>query len=122
MKIIIPMSGLGKRFVAAGYADPKPLIQVDGKPIIKHVMDLFPGETEIHCICNREHIETTNMRSVLEGYGATVHVIESHTLGPVHATLQIANLIADEEEVIISYCDYGTVWDYAAFLKDVRGN
>ena len=120
MKIIIPMSGLGKRFVQAGYEDPKPLIQVDGKPIIKHVMDLFPGETDIHCICNRGHIETTNMRSVLEGYGATVHVIEPHTLGPVYATLQIVNLIADEEEVIISYCDYGTVWDYAAFLKDVR--
>jgi len=120
MKIIIPMSGQGKRFVAAGYTDPKPLIQVDGQPIIKHVIDLFPGETEIHCICNRGHIETTNMRSVLEGYGATVHSIEPHTLGPVYASLQIADLIADDEEVIVSYCDYGTIWDYAAFLKQVR--
>jgi NDP-sugar pyrophosphorylase family protein len=120
MKIIIPMSGMGKRFVAAGYTQPKPLIEVDGLPIIKHVMDLFPGETDIHCICNKEHIETTDMRSILEGYGATVHVIESHVLGPVYAALQIADRIADDEEVIVSYCDYGTVWDYAAFLKEVR--
>lgn len=120
MKIIIPMSGLGKRFVAAGYVDPKPLIKVDGQPIIKHVIDLFPGETEIHCVCNKNHIETTDMRSVLEGYGAIVHIIEPHTLGPVYAVLQIADLIKDDEEVIVSYCDYGTAWDYTAFLKYVR--
>ena len=34
MKVIIPMSGVGRRFVEAGYTDPKPLISVDGKPII----------------------------------------------------------------------------------------
>ena len=34
MKIIIPMSGIGKRFIDAGYKDPKPLISVDGVPII----------------------------------------------------------------------------------------
>ncbi len=31
MKIIIPMSGIGKRFVEAGYQDPKPLIKVENK-------------------------------------------------------------------------------------------
>ena len=38
MQIIIPMSGLGSRFQAAGYTEPKPLIKVDGKPIIEHVV------------------------------------------------------------------------------------
>ena len=42
MQLIIPMSGLGKRFVEAGYALPKPMISVDGFPMIKHVVDLFP--------------------------------------------------------------------------------
>lgn len=115
------MSGFGKRFIAAGYTDPKPLITVDDLPIIKHVMNLFPGETDIHCICNREHIETTNMRSILEGYGATVHVIEPHTLGPVHATLQIKDILGDEEEILLSYCDYGTVWNYGEFLQSIVG-
>ena len=114
MKVIIPMSGVGRRFVEAGYKEPKPLIVVDGQPIIKHVIDLFPG-TEVHCICNRNHIETTNMRSLLESYGATVHVIEGHSLGPVYAVSQIFDTITDDEEIIVSYCDYGTVWDYQKF-------
>ena len=33
------MSGVGNRFIEAGYQDPKPLIIVDGKPIIEHVCD-----------------------------------------------------------------------------------
>ncbi len=111
------MSGKGKRFVEAGYRDPKPLIHVNGAPIIKHVIDLFPGETDIHCICNREHLETTDMRAILEGLGATVHVIEPHSLGPVYAVSQLFDVICDDEEVIVSYCDYGTDWDYRAFRE-----
>ena len=44
MQIIIPMSGLGERFRRAGYKVPKPLIEIDGKPIIAHVIDMFPKE------------------------------------------------------------------------------
>jgi NDP-sugar pyrophosphorylase family protein len=122
MKIVVPMSGRGQRFLDAGYTDPKPLIRVDGEPIIKHVIDLFPGEKEIHCICNREHIETTDMRAILEGYGVRIHVIEPHSLGPVHAVSSVFDAIAasEDEEMIISYCDYGTDWDYSGFLTAVR--
>ena len=117
MKVIIPMSGKGKRFVEKGYTEPKPLIEVDGVPIIKHIIDLFSGEKNIHCICNREHLDTTNMRNILESFGATVHCIESHSLGPVYAVAQIFDTISDGEEVLVSYCDYGTVWNYSEFRK-----
>ena len=46
MQIVIPMSGFGERFRKAGYTLPKPLIVIDGKPIIAHVIDMFPGETD----------------------------------------------------------------------------
>ena len=40
--------------------------------------------------------------------------------GPVHAVSLIYSKIDDEKEVIVSYCDYGTDWDYMGFLKDCR--
>ena len=46
MHIIIPMSGKGQRFIDAGYEEPKPLIKVDGKPIIEHIIERF---TEVSC-------------------------------------------------------------------------
>ena len=75
MKIIIPMSGMGTRFVKAGYKDVKPLIMVDNKPIIKHVIDLFPGEIDIYCICNDIHLKTTDMRNILNNYGRITYLI-----------------------------------------------
>ncbi len=122
MKIIIPMSGKGQRFIDAEYKTPKPLITVDNKHIIKHIIDLFPGETDIHCICNEEHINNTNMKEILESYSCNIHIIKSHNLGPVYAVSKIFDIINDEEEVIISYCDYGTVWNYHTFLNTVKDN
>ena len=56
MQIIIPMSGFGERFRKVGYKLPKPLIIVDEKPIIQHVVEMFPGEKEIIFICNKDHL------------------------------------------------------------------
>lgn len=57
MQIIIPMSGFGERFKAAGYSMPKPLIKVENKTIIQHIVEMFPGETDFTFICNREHLQ-----------------------------------------------------------------
>lgn len=116
------MSGLGERFVRAGYKDPKPLIMVDGQPIIAHVVDLFPGEKKMTFICNTEHLATTLMGKTLHTLvpSATIVPVEKHKYGPVYAVLAAAQHIDDEEPVIISYCDYSLVWTYADFKKTVE--
>ena len=122
MHIIIPMSGIGKRFIDAGYKEPKPLIVVDGKPIIEHVCDLFPNEDKFTFICNTKHLNETNMREVLLSIKLNANIVEipNHKLGPVYAVSLIEEYIEDEEEVIINYCDFGTYWDYEDFLKHTR--
>ena len=123
MKVIIPMSGIGNRFLNAGYTEPKPLIQVDGSPMIYHVIDLFPGETDFIFICNEEHLEKTPMRELLlqKVPDATiVSVPMKGRKGPVHAVSFIFDTLSDDEEVIVSYCDYGTQWRYRDFLKEMR--
>ncbi|HMV44363.1 MAG TPA: NTP transferase domain-containing protein, partial [Leptospiraceae bacterium] len=124
MHIIVPMSGIGKRFLDAGYKDPKPLIQVEGKPIIAHVVAMFPSETKFTFICNEEHFANTSMRSVLLSLvpNANVISIPPHKKGPVYAVSLIYSMIDDDEEAIVNYCDFGKDWDYKAFLEDVRSN
>ena len=116
------MSGIGKRFIDAGYQDPKPLIKVDGKPIIEHVCNLFPGETKFSFICNAKHLTETNMRDVLSEINPNGNILEipNHKKGPVYAVQLIEEIIDDEEEIIINYCDFGTYWDYKDFLKHTR--
>ena len=122
MKIIIPMTGIGKRFIDAGYTTPKPLIEVDGKPIIEHVVNLFPNEKDIIFICNTKHLNETNLREVLKRIAPTGKIVEipPHKKGPVYAVYQIKDMIDDDEEVIVNYCDFGAYWDYKDFLKHTR--
>ena len=123
VQIIIPMSGLGQRFADAGYQDPKPLIQVDGKPIIEHVINLFPDERNVKFICNDLHLKNTNMSNILNSicpYGKIYEVPVLNREGPVQAVSLIYDNIDDEKEVIISYCDYGTYWNYDEFLNNTR--
>jgi len=42
VKVVIPMSGLSSRFTSAGYTTPKHLIEIDGKKVIEHIVELYP--------------------------------------------------------------------------------
>jgi NDP-sugar pyrophosphorylase family protein len=124
MKLIIPMSGHGSRFKAAGYSDLKPLIVVDGKPIIAHVLDMFPGEEDVVFICNEDHLGdvTMGLRELLHTLKPTSKIVSipNHRQGPVYALTYAFDLIADEEDIMVSYCDFTQRWDYEQFKRDLE--
>ncbi|MBI2579588.1 MAG: glycosyltransferase family 2 protein [Candidatus Aenigmarchaeota archaeon] len=124
MKIVIPMAGIGNRFLQQGYQIPKPLIKIDGRPMIEHVCDAFSHDDEFLFICNKEHVENTEMKSVLSGIAknASIVAIEQHKLGPVHSVLLAKDAVDDGEEVIVNYCDFTIEWDYKKFMEFMRSN
>ena len=113
------MSGFGERFRRAGYTIPKPLIEVDGKPIIAHVLDLFPNEQDVHFICNEEHLHSQDwdMAGTLKHYcpSGKIHAIAPHKLGPVNAVAQILGALDTKRPVAVSYCDFAGRWDWSGF-------
>ena len=113
------MSGFGERFLRAGYTVPKPLIEVEGKPIIAHVLDMFPGETHIIFICNQEHLNSTSMAEVLNNYCPSGQIIgiKPHKLGPVYAVTQAFESIDEDQATIVNYCDFTCYWDFAHFKQ-----
>ncbi|WP_295752208.1 sugar phosphate nucleotidyltransferase [Undibacterium sp.] len=123
MQIIIPMSGFGERFRRAGYSKPKPLIEIDGKPIVAHVIDMFPGEQEFIFICNQDHLDDPDyrMESILRQYCPTGRVIgiPPHKLGPIHAVRQVEHLIDPDRPVVVNYCDFTCYWDWNHFKQYV---
>lgn len=123
MQIIIPMSGFGERFRRTGYSVPKPLIEIDGKPIVAHVIDMFPGELDFIFICNQDHLNDPdyNMESILRRYCPTGRIIgiPPHKLGPIHAVRQVENLIDPDRPVVVNYCDFTCYWDWNHFKQFV---
>ncbi len=122
MHIVIPMSGTGQRFVEAGYTTPKPFIEIDGMPIIEHVMNLFPGENKFTFICSQALLDTTNATEILRRIApqGEVVAIAPHKKGPVFAVAQVFDKIDDDEEVIVNYCDFSIWWSYQKILEEIR--
>lgn len=127
VQLVIPMSGVGERFKRAGYRVPKPLIEVEGKPIIQHVVELFPGVTDVVFICNEEHLRDPDLglRRVLSDIAPMARVVSvaPHRLGPVHAVreaLRTPDLLDPSRPVIVNYCDFACRWDFEHFVEFVR--
>ena len=124
MQIVIPMSGFGERFRRAGYRVPKPLIPIDGKPIIAHVIDMFPGETDFIFICSAEHLALPDlqMEQQIRLYCPSARIvgIEPHKLGPVHAVRLVSDLIDPARPVLVNYCDFTCYWNWADFCQFVE--
>ena len=123
MQIVIPMSGFGERFRQAGYAVPKPLIEVDGKPIIQYIVEMFSDKDDFIFICNEDHLnnKTYEMKSILRSICSSCAIvgIPSHKLGPVYAVMQSIDFINLNNPVIVNYCDFTCDWDYADFSSMV---
>lgn len=118
------MSGFGERFRRAGYAVPKPLVEIDGKPIIAHVIDMFPGEADFIFICNQEHLNESKFRmaSILNEHCSSGRIIGilPHKLGPINAVRQVESLLDLSKPVIVNYCDFTCYWDWSHFKRFVK--
>jgi HAD superfamily hydrolase (TIGR01509 family) len=58
LNVLIPMAGAGSRFQAAGYTFPKPLIDVEGKPMIQVVVDNLNIDATYIYVVQKEQRET----------------------------------------------------------------
>ena len=69
MNVIIPMTGYGSRFVAAGYRELKPFIRIMGRPVIEWIVkEMYPEDVNFIFICRGEHLKNDpSMRERLLG-------------------------------------------------------
>lgn len=124
MKIIIPMTGYGSRFVAAGYKELKPFIPVEGKSILKWIIDgMFPGEKDLLFVCRQEHLDTiSGMEQILREIAPTAQIYAISDWikkGPVFDVLRASKMIDDEEPCIINYCDFYMSWDWQSVKTSI---
>lgn len=125
-QLIIPMSGLGKRFLKEGYKLPKPLIQVLGKPIIAHVLEMFDGWDDVLFIVNKDHLQNKDldMEHILLGLKPSGKIvpIESHNYGPSFAIYQAKESVSKDRPVVVNYCDFAGEFDLQEYEKQLQNN
>ncbi|EDO9207052.1 NTP transferase domain-containing protein [Campylobacter coli] len=126
MNIIIPATGIGKRFKEAGYKDLKPFIKViEDKIILDYVIECFDIQNDTFYFIVQES-EKNKFEDFISSrnINARVIVYTGEKLGPAGSLygvfLQLEDIL--NEEVIISYCDFGQEWNYKHFLKFIEEN
>lgn len=127
MQIIIPMTGYGSRFVAAGYKNLKPFIEVQGHTILEWIVKgMYPSEDRFLFICRDSHLkEIAGMEEYLRELapkGKICRLENWEKKGPVNDVIRVQDMIESEEGCIVNYCDFFMKWDYEKFSKEVIEN
>lgn len=125
MNVVIPMSGKGSRFLNVGYKLPKPLINVDEKSIIEHLLSKIPQEWNVLFIYNEDHEPDFKISNFLKKIRPTCKLlsIPSNSLGPTWVVKQAIERVPDffkDENFLVSYCDYSFSWDPYRFESYVK--
>jgi bifunctional N-acetylglucosamine-1-phosphate-uridyltransferase/glucosamine-1-phosphate-acetyltransferase GlmU-like protein len=126
IQLLIPMSGSGSRFRSAGYQEPKPLIPVSGVPMIERVLDLFPWDWPCTFVLSSDHRDT-DLAKLLTDLRPSSKILwidekerhKSPFKGPALAVYMGAKTLDPSLPVLVSYCDYGMIWDARHFERFV---
>ena len=119
MNVLIPMAGAGSRFEQAGYTFPKPLIEVDGKPMIQVVVENLNIDAKHIFIVQKEHYEKFNLKYLLnlitDGNCEIVQV-DGITEGAACTTLLAKQFIDNNEPLVMANSDQFLEWDSNEFM------
>lgn len=118
LRIVIPMAGLGSRFVKGGYQLPKPLIDVMGKPMIQQVVENLNTDAEFIYLVQKSHYDTYNLGPNLKSITPRCHIIplDEITEGAACTVLVAKSLINDDTPLLIANSDQYIEWDSNEFL------
>jgi HAD superfamily hydrolase (TIGR01509 family) len=121
--VVVPAAGDGKRFAEVGYVHPKPLIDVEGRPMICQALDNFePLQPRLVTIMQREHVRRYRTREVLGEHYAGIGIVEveGRTEGAACTVLLAEPHLDPLGELILANSDQTVDIDIREFVDDMR--
>lgn len=124
MNILIPMAGKSVFFDNSNYMYPKPLTEVNGRPMIQGVIENFDSiNEEINYIfavnkedCKKFHID--NVLQLLTNDNVSIIRVDAETAGAACTALLAIDSINNDDPLIISNADQHFECDLNDFVQD----
>jgi HAD superfamily hydrolase (TIGR01509 family) len=118
LNVLIPMAGAGSRFQQAGYTFPKPLIDVENKPMIQVVVDNLNIEATFIYVVQKEHREKYNLDTLLNLItpGCKIVEVDGLTEGAACTTLLAKEHIDNDAPLVMANSDQFLEWDSNEFM------
>ncbi len=118
-QIVVPMAGLGSRFVDAGYQLPKPLIPVAGVPMVVRAVGDLPPDDRVVFVCHPEHLSQHRIDQELRRHvpGCRIVVAPGLTEGQACTVRLAAEQLDGRAPVLVAACDNTHVYDPAELAR-----
>jgi NDP-sugar pyrophosphorylase family protein len=126
LNIVIPMAGRGQRFQDAGYAFPKPLIDINGQTMIEVVVkNIRPNLAHRFIfICQKEHYDKYELHSVLKSStdnNFEVVKLSGITAGAACTVLTASKFIDNNDPLLLANSDQFIDVDINHFMEIASG-
>lgn len=128
LNVLVPMAGAGSRFAQQGYTFPKPLIEVNGKPMIQVVVENLNIEAHYIFIVQQEHYEKYNLKYLLNliAPGCDIVQVNGVTEGAACSTLLAKEFINNDNPLVMANSDQYVEWNsnecmYAFTADEIDG-
>jgi UDP-N-acetylglucosamine diphosphorylase / glucose-1-phosphate thymidylyltransferase / UDP-N-acetylgalactosamine diphosphorylase / glucosamine-1-phosphate N-acetyltransferase / galactosamine-1-phosphate N-acetyltransferase len=123
INIVIPMAGLGSRFISAGYETPKPFIEVNGKTLIELVLDnLKISGARYYLLSRSEHLisQAPAVKRIQQNFDVTFIPVEKLTEGAACTVLYTHRLINNEIPLLLANSDQFLDVGIDEYIDDCR--
>jgi HAD superfamily hydrolase (TIGR01509 family) len=122
LNVLIPMAGAGSRFVQAGYTFPKPLIQVNDKPMIQVVVDNLALDAHFIFVVQKEHRIKYNIDTMLDliAPNSTIVEVDGITEGAACTALLARDIIDNDAPLFFANSDQYVDWDPIEFMYNMQ--
>jgi HAD superfamily hydrolase (TIGR01509 family) len=118
LNVLIPMAGAGSRFQQAGYTFPKPLIDVEGKPMIQVVVENLNIEANFIFVVQKSHRDKYNLDTLLNLItpGCKIVEVDNLTEGAACTALLAKDFINNNSPLFFANSDQFVEWDSNEFF------
>lgn len=118
LNVLVPMAGAGSRFEKMGYTFPKPLIEVNGSPMIQVVVENLNIDANYIYVVQKKHREKYNLDTLLNLITPDCKIVEvdGMTEGSACTTLLAKSFIDNENPLITMNSDQFIEWDSNEFM------
>jgi HAD superfamily hydrolase (TIGR01509 family) len=122
LNVLIPMAGAGSRFEQAGYTFPKPLIEVNGKPMIQVVIENLNLDANYIYVVQKAHREKYNLDALLNLLTPGCKVVETDGLteGAACTALLAKEYIDNNNPLFFANSDQFVEWDSNEFMYKMQ--
>ncbi len=126
MNLIVLLSGPSTAFKEAGYAYPKNLVDIGGKPLVQHVLEnlssLTPLGARLVCVLRKEENRRNHTGAVVHLIDPKANIVElqGETAGAACSALAAIDHIDADEPLIVVNGDQVIKADLRAIVEDFQ--